>query len=253
MKKTKFYKGNFACLTDIGKVRVNNEDQAFAVANAKGNVLLIVADGMGGQNKGELASSIAINTIKNSFLEHNSFFNYWFARAWLNKALIDANEAVYKEANNNPRYQGMGTTLSAALIYKNLLITANVGDSRVYKLNNDKLEQLSEDQSYVAYLYRTGQITKEEMATHPKRSILMNALGIYPTLNVDFHTHKYNGETLLLCSDGLYNNANEKTILSVLMNDDDVADKSKELIAVANANGGSDNIAVAIWESKNAD
>ncbi len=251
--KNKYYKGHFAYATDVGKVRLNNEDQALSLTNPQGNVLLLVADGMGGQNKGELASNIAINTIKNSFMEHNGFLSYWFARAWLNKVCVDANEAVYKEANNNPRYQGMGTTLSVALIYKNFLIIANVGDSRIYRVSKNGLEQLSEDQSYVAYLYRTGQIKKEEMRTHPKRSILMNALGIYPTLNVDFHTYRYDGETIFLCSDGLYTNVNDKTISTILNNNDDVTDKVKELIAVANNNGGSDNIAVNIWECEYAD
>ena len=147
----------------------------------------------------------------------------------------------------------MGTTLSIAIIRKKKLFTAQVGDSRIYSLKNKELTQLTEDQTYVGYLYRTGQITKEEMATHPKRHMLMNALGVYPTLNIDIKVRKYEDETMLLCSDGLYNNASETTISSVLSNKDTPEEKVNELISIANNNGGSDNIAVVIWESNNAD
>ena len=147
----------------------------------------------------------------------------------------------------------MGTTLSIAIVRKNKLFIAQVGDSRVYTYKDRKLTQLTEDQTYVGYLYRTGQISKEEMATHPKRHMLMNALGVYPTLNIDIKIRKYENEPLLLCSDGLYNNASETTIASVLANKDSPEEKVNELISIANNNGGSDNIAVVIWESNYAD
>ena len=252
-KTKKRFNGKFAFATDIGKIRINNEDQALALTNTNGDVLLVVCDGMGGQNKGDLASSLAIHVVRDEFKEVNKFHNLLHIRWWLNETLKLANQTVYSDANRNPSYKGMGTTLSLVVIYKKYIIIANVGDSRVYRYSSNGFEQLTEDQTYVGYLYRTGQIKKEEMKTHPKRSILMNALGIYPTLNVDFTIKKYYGETLLVCSDGLYNNADDNAVVSILNNNDAVEQKVNELISVANNNGGSDNIAIALWESYNAD
>ena len=236
----------------MGKVRISNEDQAVAMCNAYGTALLVVCDGMGGQNKGDYASALAISYVTDEFRKVNRFRNSIFAYYWLNQTCRQANSMVYSESIRNPAYQGMGTTISIALIMKNKMLTAQVGDSRIYSYSNGQFSQVSEDQTYVEYLYRTGQISKEEMATHPKRHMLMNALGIYPTLNVDIKVHKYNGETILLCSDGLYNNASETTIASVLASNDTPDQKVNELIAISNANGGSDNIAIVIWESNNA-
>ena len=247
--KTYVY-GNFACKTDIGKVRMTNEDRAGAYTNAKGNILLIVCDGMGGQKKGEYAAQIALDVISESFLRKQKFLNSLSARNWLYSVVREANRKIYEEANKNTQYNNMGTTLSLALIYKNTFFTVQVGDSRVYELRNHQLEQLTDDQTYVNYLYKTGKIKKEEMATHPKRHVLINALGMFPSVEFDFSSHPYMNSTLLVCSDGLYNNVSNQEILSVLRGKDATNQKANELIAIANANGGSDNIAVAIWEAE---
>lgn len=245
--------GRFAFHTDVGKVRISNEDQACALVNAYGTVLLIVCDGMGGQNKGDYASALAVSYIVDEFKKVNRFISSLHVYYWLNQTCRNANNQIYSESIRNPTYQGMGTTLSIAIVRKSKLFIAQVGDSRVYTYKDRKLIQLTEDQTYVGYLYRTGQISKEEMATHPKRHMLMNALGVYPTLNIDIKIRKYENEPLLLCSDGLYNNASETTIASVLANKDSPEEKVNELISIANNNGGSDNIAVVIWESNYAD
>ena len=109
---------------------------------------------------------------------------------------------------------------------------------------------MSEDQTYVGYLLRTKQITEEEALIHPKRHVLMNALGVYPSASIDIKTFPYMGETVLLCSDGLYNNVPKNDIASVLKSEDSVEQKVNELIAIGNKNGGSDNIAVVIWEAQ---
>lgn len=252
-KDERLNNGRFAFHTDVGKVRVSNEDQACALVNAFGTVMLIVCDGMGGQNKGDYASALAVSYIVDEFKKVNRFLGNLHVYYWLNQVCRAANAQIYSESIKNPLYQGMGTTLSIAIIRKKKLFTAQVGDSRIYSFKNNVLTQLSEDQTYVGYLYRTGQITKEEMATHPKRHMLMNALGVYPTLNIDIKIRKYENESILLCSDGLYNNASETTISSVLANNDTPEEKVNELISISNNNGGSDNIAVVIWESNYAD
>lgn len=252
-KDERLSNGRFAFHTDVGKVRISNEDQACALVNAFGTVMLIVCDGMGGQNKGDYASALAVSYIVDEFKKVNRFLGNLHVYYWLNQVCRAANAQIYSESIKNPLYQGMGTTLSIAIIRKKKLFTAQVGDSRIYFFKNNVLTQLSEDQTYVGYLYRTGQITKEEMATHPKRHMLMNALGVYPTLNIDIKIRKYENESILLCSDGLYNNASETTISSVLANNDTPEEKVNELISISNNNGGSDNIAVVIWESNYAD
>lgn len=250
MANSTYVYGNFTCKTDIGKVRMTNEDRAGAYTNAKGNILLIVCDGMGGQKKGEYAAQIALDVISESFLKKQKFLNALGARNWLFGVVREANRKIYDEANKNAQYNNMGTTLSLVLIYKSTFFTVQVGDSRVYELRNHQLEQLTDDQTYVNYLYKTGKIKKEEMATHPKRHVLINALGMFPSVEFDFSSHPYLNSTLLVCSDGLYNNVSNQEILSVLRGKDATNQKANELIAIANANGGSDNIAVAIWEAE---
>ncbi len=249
MKKS-YLSGRFAYKTDIGRVRMTNEDQALALTDVKGNVLLLVADGMGGQNKGDYASSLTIQIISEAFLKRNGIFlSRGHALYWLSKIIRNANAKVYDEASKNRVYQGMGTTLTAVLLVKNFMVVGQVGDSRLYSYGLNGFLQVTEDQTFVQYLYRTGRIKKEEIATHPKRHVLMNALGVYPSLNLDIKIHPYKNETLLVCSDGLYNNVNENTISSILKGDDTVEQKITELISIGNSNGGSDNIGLVLWEA----
>ena len=183
-------------------------------------------------------------------MKKQKFLSAFTARNWLYSVVREANRKVYEEALNNEKYKNMGTTLSLVLIYKNTFFTVQIGDSRVYELRNHQLEQLTDDQTYVNYLFKTGKITKEEMKTHPKRHVLTNALGMFPSTEFEFNAHPYMNSTLLVCSDGLYNNVSDQEILSVLRGNDATSQKANELIAIANANGGSDNIAVALWEAE---
>jgi protein phosphatase len=248
----KYLTGRFAYRTDIGKVRLSNEDQAIALTNASGNVLLVVCDGMGGQNKGDLASSLAVHTVITSFKSRRGFMNAYFGKMWVSKAIREANKSIYEQSQSNPNYRGMGTTITLLLIIKDMAILGHVGDSRCYFLkNHHDLVQMTEDQTYVAYLVRTGQITQEEALTHPKRHVLMNALGIYPSASIDLKVIPYLNEEILLCSDGLYNNVPVDDIAAIVKGNDTVEMKVNELIAIGNKNGGSDNIAVVLWEAQN--
>ena len=247
----KYLTGRFYYRTDVGKVRLNNEDQAMALTNASGNVLLLVCDGMGGQNKGDLASSLAVSTIVSSFKNRKGFLNSYFAKLWVGRVIREANKSIYDQSQNNPNYQGMGTTITLLLIIKDVAIMGHVGDSRCYFLkSHHDLVQMSEDQTYVGYLLRTGQITAEEALTHPKRHVLMNALGVYPSASIDIKVFPYLNEEVLLCSDGLYNNVPVEDIAAVVKGSDSVDQKVNELIAIGNKNGGSDNIAVVLWEAQ---
>ena len=191
----KYLTGRFYYRTDVGKVRLNNEDQAMALTNASGNVLLLVCDGMGGQNKGDLASSLAVSTIVSSFKNRKGFLNSYFAKLWVGRVIREANKSIYDQSQSNPNYQGMGTTITLLLIIKDVAILGHVGDSRCYFLKSrHDLVQMSEDQTYVGYLLRTGQITAEEALTHPKRHVLMNALVVYPSASIDIKVFPYLNE-----------------------------------------------------------
>ena len=249
---SQYLSGTFRCLTDKGRVREINEDSAKGAINAYGNVLLVVADGMGGNSKGEHASNELVNHLINSFRElDEEFKNIKVATKWLNKVISEANEKIYNTAQKDKKYQGMGTTLSACLIIKDQMITAQIGDSRIYRLSSDNLEQLTVDQTYVNYLINTKKLSPEEANSHPERHKLTNALGTKEVVNVDINVIPYNKEKLLLCSDGLYNNIPVKDIYSILKGNDSIERKCLQLIAFGNANGGTDNMAVIIWEANN--
>lgn len=246
------YKGHFASRTDRGRVRISNEDQAFVLTNYNGDVLMVVCDGMGGQNKGDYASKMAVDYLVESFQKKRKT-PALLSRSWLLHTIKEANSIIYREATKNPTYRDMGTTCVAALIQGNKIILANIGDSRAYSYDEHGLSRLTEDQTYVDYLYRSGQIQDHERDTSPERHVLMNALGIFPSASCDLFVKPYYGETVLLCSDGLYNNVSEAEIRAVLATDERPDQKVSSLIAEANANGGSDNIAIAIWECEKHD
>lgn len=248
MSKNKNIKGVFGAKIDIGCVRVTNEDQAIALINPSGNVLLCVCDGMGGHNKGDYASRLAIDIISEEFRSKSSFFSPFFVRLWLSKTIRKINAQIFKESENDPIYRNMGTTIVLALFYNDKIFVLNIGDSRAYQVRYKNLKKLSTDQTYVDYLYNTGKITEDEMNVSPQRHILMNALGSFPSVSYSLHVYENNMKPIVLCSDGLYNNASEEEIHSALSTNDRVDQKLDTLIAIAKSNGGSDNIAISYWE-----
>lgn len=250
MKNKNYLCGTYFAQTDIGRVRMNNEDRALAMVNSRGNVLLAVFDGMGGQNKGDYASTLGLNILKDEFSSKGRFLNRFDCFHWLAKTVRTINKSIYDEACKDETYQGMGSTLTLVLILPNFYFVAQIGDSRAYVLRNKVLTQMTEDQTLVNYLYKTGKITKDEMRTHPKRHILMNALGTSAMCEAEINFFPYSNETVLVCSDGLINNVKEKDIESILKGEDTTQQKTNELISLANANGGSDNIAVVLWEAQ---
>ena len=249
MSEKKVFNGRFSYKKDIGKVRSSNEDEAKILMNSQGYVLMMVADGMGGCNKGDYASLEVIRTLADSFKNKKSFNTLFGVKHWITRTLKIANRNIYNLSYVNVNYKGMGTTIVLAFLFKNKLIITNVGDSRCYLLSKKEFKQVTEDQTYVNYLFHSGIIKESEIKTHPQRHVLTNAIGIYPSISVDQVILNYNKESILLCSDGLYNNIQEADIENILRTDEDVETKVNSLINVANYNGGSDNISVALWES----
>jgi len=248
---SKIYHGTYAYKTDVGRVRQNNEDQAMVLMNSYNETFLIVCDGMGGAKKGDLASKIAIDILTESFRHKPKHKFAYLNRRWITKAAKEANAKINRYADKHSKVKGMGTTMVAALIYGSKIMIANIGDSRCYLYNHDngKIKLLTEDDTYVRYLVSTGKISEEDALSHPDRHVLMNALGIYPSVSLTIDTRNYHGESVLLCTDGLYNQINQEQIGNILSTDDRTDQKVSSLVAEANHNGGADNIGIALWES----
>ena len=249
MKKR--YNGNFSYLCDIGKVRKTNEDEIKGLKNHGGDILLTVCDGIGGVKNGGYASKICLSTLIQDFSNKYKFLTIFDAYIWLLKEGKKINKLIFDYQALNPEYHGIGTTLCAVIIVKNKFVLMNVGDSRCYINSNNGLKQISEDHTYVNYLLNSGLITKEEALTHPKRHYLTNCVGMNPSFSCDIKIFDYKGESILLCSDGLYNNVSFNDIEANLNTKFSLNEKVNSLVNLANFNGGSDNISVLIWETYN--
>jgi serine/threonine protein phosphatase PrpC len=227
--------------TDVGRVRTNNEDSLLVEPP-----LFAVADGVGGHAAGEVASAIAVATLKAAFAlgpEHAS-------RDGLADAVRQANEAIYARAAQDPNLRGMGTTLTAiALVHEeeDVLAVVNVGDSRAYRLRDGELEQITDDHSLVEELVRAGQITPAEASVHPQRNIVTRALGLLPDVEVDcFGILPYAGDRFVLASDGLTDEVDDRGIASILRRIADPEEAARELVDTAKDHGGRDNVTVVV-------
>ena len=241
----------YSVKTDPGLVRPNNEDSACIVENKSGDLFLMVLDGMGGHCRGDAASHLALEIISEKMLNTDKFLSYSSMKATLLKTIKKANKEVNLLGSSKLEYLDMGTTLCLVAIRKDKTLLCNVGDSRCYILINGQLCQVSEDQTYVQFLYKTGKIKKEEMDTHPKRHVLMNALGTYPSLSVATTEITNAYDAILLCSDGLYNMLSDQEIEDVLNIETlSTSDKIDLLISRANKKGGKDNIAIVLMEDR---
>lgn len=228
--------------TDKGLVRENNED-SFYVDDKKG--IFIVADGMGGHNAGEVASQMAVETIKECF-DKNTAFVYNDYSKLIEKAIKEANTAIYKKANQNEALQGMGTTIVFALIKEDKLYLAHVGDSRAYMLTKKGLKQLTEDHSLVNDLIKQGKLSAEEAHFHPMRHVITRALGVKNEVEVDVNTIPYKGGLILLCTDGLTDMLEDKEIEEIVKNTPEPQKACELLIGKANERGGRDNVTVVV-------
>ena len=206
---------------------------------------------MGGHCRGDAASHLAMEIISEKMLNTDKFLSYSSMKATLLKTIKKANKEVNLLGSSKLEYLDMGTTLCLVAIRKDKTLLCNVGDSRCYIMINGQLCQVSEDQTYVQFLYKTGKIKKEEMDTHPKRHVLMNALGTYPSLSVATTEITNAYDAILLCSDGLYNMLSDQEIEDVLNIETlSTSDKIDLLISRANKKGGKDNIAIVLMEDR---
>ncbi len=232
-------------LTDAGKVRTHNEDSVIIVKNNDGDYLMAVADGMGGHSAGEVASSIAISYLGKSFNE--TFANMEKVKAvnWLRESVMDINELIFSYVKDHPESRGMGTTLVVAIVTKDYILFGNIGDSSGFVIKDSHLHKVTYDHTLVNLLLKAGELTPEEAKDHPKKNVLMKALGANDPIDIDIFDCDLDISSILLCSDGLTNMLDNDQIEKVLLSDLDIEEKVIKLIRKSNNRGGTDNISVA--------
>lgn len=240
---------NISSLTDIGLVRNKNEDSYFQSMDFE-FPLFIVADGMGGHNAGEIASKMAVEIIKQIFIENNNILN---SEQELISIIINsikkANQKIYEFSQSEEVYSGMGTTITLAYITQGNIYIGHVGDSRAYTISNNNIFQITEDHSLVNELVKNGSITIEEGKVHPQRNMITRAAGTSEDIEVDLVIKAYNiGDILFICSDGLSNMISDTEIMNTFINEPIIKNACESLINKAKENGGKDNITIIAIE-----
>ena len=232
-------------LTDAGMVRSHNEDSVIIVKNEEGSYLMAIADGMGGHSAGEVASSIAIGYLGKHFKETFRDMSKVDAVNWIRDAVDEVNTLIFQHEKTHPESKGMGTTLVMSILTKDYLLFGNVGDSSGFVMKDDKLHKVTYDHTLVNLLVSAGELTREEASVHPKKNVLMKALGAAQNVDVDIFDCDMDITEILLSSDGLTGMLDREGIEKVLLTEGTVEDKVLKLIQKANNRGGTDNISVA--------
>ncbi len=252
-----------AAQTDRGRRRAENQDALLCEVAPDGRMgIFAVADGMGGQKAGEVASAIAIETLREDLLplldmagsEGGDASGVSVSSApdvpltsYVRAAIARCNERILDHAQEHPETRGMGSTLTLALVKGSLAIIANVGDSRTYRVRGGAIESLTHDHSLVAQLVAMGEIAPDEIYTHPQRNFIFRALGAESEVQPDIFTERlHSGDTLLLCSDGLWDMVRDDAIYRAIGAVEGLEQAATGLVALANDNGGDDNISVII-------
>lgn len=238
----------YCYMTDTGKVRDHNEDSVVITENLNKEILMTVADGMGGHNAGEVASSLAITHIGKRFRALSTIGNKEDAVNWLRETVNDVNELINNYAVEHPESAGMGTTLVLALVTKDFLLFGNIGDSSGYVFKNSNLQKITINHTLVNMLVKSGELTEEEAKNHPRKNVLMRALGSSKNVELDIFDVDPNIDGIFLCSDGLTNMLDDEQIAKVLTENLSIEEKLLKLIYKCNNRGGNDNISVAYLE-----
>lgn len=233
-------------LTDTGKVREHNEDSVTILKNKKDEYLLAVADGMGGHKAGEVASSMAVNHLTESFNKLDTIGDKKACVEWIRTNVNEINEEIFEYTKNHPESKGMGSTLVMAIYTKDYLLFANIGDSSGFVIKKGELFKITKDHTLVNMLVNNGELTESQAANHPKKNILMRALGANNPIEVDIFSVEEEVEGVVLSSDGLTSMLTKTQIERVLANKElSLSEKVIRLIRKSNIRGGLDNISIA--------
>lgn len=235
----------YFCVSDVGLMRPINQDSYMCLSNEGEDLLVLVCDGIGGSKAGEVASGEVIQTFVDEFKQISKFHSLAQADEFLYRTCLKANLHIYKLAKQNPEYRGMGTTITGILMTEHGNVTINVGDSRVYKID-EKMSCLTEDHTLVNEMLKSGEITYEESLNHPKKHFLTAALGIferiYPDIKIVQEAAYY-----LVCSDGLHGFVPHEKIEKIILNPNkNIEEKTNELLQAALLEGGYDNITIVL-------
>lgn len=234
--------------TDTGKIRLHNED-AVNIYQIKNCTVMVVADGMGGHEAGDIASQMVIESIERNLTTCESFQDAEMVRRWIKDVLYEINQDILNYIEEQEITHGMGTTVVIALVTGPFIAFAHIGDSRAYILAHKQLRQVTKDHTFVRDLVDKGQLSERAARFHPHRNIIMNALGVSKDLKFDYLIlENYDLDAILLCSDGLTSMLDDNEILQVLIQKGYTEEKVDLLIEIANQNGGHDNISVALCE-----
>ena len=232
--------------TDVGRMREMNQDFVLVSDQPIGNLpnLLVVADGMGGHNAGDFASKYVANAV----MEGISKSTETSPKAMMEKAIESANYNLIQISKQDDRLKGMGTTLVVATVIDHTLYFANIGDSRLYLLN-EEIKQLSRDHSFVQEMVRLGGINVEEAKHHPDKNIITRAIGAKEKVEIDFFEYRLKrGDMILMCTDGLSNMVEDDEMYRIVKSSRDIVEAIERLIEKANDNGGKDNIGIVLAE-----
>ena len=234
------------CKSDTGRLRSQNQDTVFGGGAPVGKLpnLLIVADGMGGHKAGDYASKFAVEKI----IERVKESPYTNSLLIVSDAIRLVNRQIYEKSRDFEEYRGMGTTLTLAYLDGDRLHIFQIGDSRLY-LIRDTIRQVTQDHSYVEEMYRKGLLSRDSEEYHSKKNIITRALGTVDFMGADvFEETVRPGDIILLCSDGLTNMVTDEEILETVLRDEALDTRADALVALANRNGGTDNISVILAE-----
>lgn len=232
---------NIAWISETGK-REDNQDSCILYSQDQKPAVVVIADGMGGCAGGSTASRLAVECVYRCCQDENAFDIFW-----LRSCVQEANTLIRNAAEANPSLGGMGTTLVICVLRTDGILVANVGDSRLYRFNGVTLKQVTVDHSYVQELVNWHVITREEARVHPKRNIILRAVGTDPDVEPDIFSETWSaGETLLLSTDGLHDSMTDEQIGAVLSAEDPIQQRLERLVETALAQGSTDNISAII-------
>lgn len=244
---------DYAYLSDIGNVRKVNEDSVGFFKNKNGLYLGIIADGIGGNRGGDVASEMVTYHLKYLF-EESTFDDLEDAYEWLQERLQVENDLLIEKGKQYIDLEGMGTTFVCILMSQCSCILANIGDSRGYRFRDGKLLQITQDHSLVNELIKKGAITKKEALNHPQKNVIIKTLGINQDAQMDRHTLRIQeNDIFMLCSDGLSKAVFDDEIIKILNSDVSLTEKCQNLVKAAKENDGTDNITVLLVAAKGGD
>lgn len=233
--------------TDQGRVRNHNEDAGGLFLNKNNQYLAVIADGMGGHQAGDVASQMATSILESEWQNSNEIMNPEEAESWLKATVLQVNKEIYQKSISQEECQGMGTTIVMTICTEEFITVAHIGDSRCYIKNDKGFSLITEDHSLVNELVRSGQITLDDAENHPRKNVLLKAVGTEKAIYPDIRTISWEtGDKLLLCSDGLTNKISDDELQTFMENEDSIEITAKELITLANERGGEDNISLVI-------